>query len=737
MVDLSEFEEEDFDPRLWINIACNQRVNDEPLDKFLAELEMKLQLTAEEVETSLQESSMLAMRRIPYAIQETFRLQGDVQGMQDQVSVLLLQVHKDGAEASQSVSDIAQLDLVKFNMESACSTLKEATELSGLFLKVEEVFAAGDLPSAAELVISIRKSLSLVGEVPEFKGGVQKLKSLEDRLRARVEGGLADAFSRKDDSSVKKLCEVLIAVDRYQTIESLYCTSRLAKVHQVWESFQGLGDIIGWLPRFYEQILRVVEEEYAWARKVLPGRHAALVATLTRAIFTKTCRTTKEKLAVNCTLGALLSLQRDALAFTKSIEAVLKEAEEADVEHITKLVFDPLEEQVAKYGELEKAQLDGELKAVITFDSSTEDLDSAIKSLVGSIPMAFGSLLTSVDRCLNLTGGTEIKSLLCVVDDCLAQFIALVQGIVDVLQQRYGKANSESPSVAEMPTPSTTDHADITSMLHLVKLSSEVSSHLSQLEAVMRTTISAIVPKLELSTQHGTQRNFDVVTLRLCAFPDKLSRLQQLLTSTKDPRFIALPKATAQSEGLSKHLQDVVFATLVAPVVPHFRSFAGMPEWTQEKDAIQAAVLPSFNAYPLPYITTVGEYLMNLPQQLEVLLLDDSDGANAEELAGEWLDRVVTGVAMQYSEIVLKLPGLSSHGAVQLAADVDYFCNVMTALHVAAPPHLAAIQVLLGLPTEQLNQSARAAVLDGSIDQKVAKSIFSMRGVELNIADQS
>jgi hypothetical protein len=215
MADLAEFSSEGFDPRAWVNQVCSVRPPDEPLDKFLAELEMRLQLTAEEVESSLQDSSTQAMRRIPFAIQEIFRLQGDVQGMQDLVQTLLVQVGRDGADAATSVAGIRELDRVKRNMEGACNTLQEATELSGMFLKVEDVFASGDLPRVAQMLASMRKSLSLVGDVPEFKAGKQKLLVLEDRLQTRVEGSLGDALAASRDDDVRALSSILLAVDRW------------------------------------------------------------------------------------------------------------------------------------------------------------------------------------------------------------------------------------------------------------------------------------------------------------------------------------------------------------------------------------------------------------------------------------------------------------------------------------------------------------------------------------------
>ncbi len=73
---------------------------------------------------------------LPLPIATSHRAQGDIQGMQDQVRVLAVHAGQNAAEASGSVSRIKELDRVKRNMEAACSTLKEATELSGMFIKV-------------------------------------------------------------------------------------------------------------------------------------------------------------------------------------------------------------------------------------------------------------------------------------------------------------------------------------------------------------------------------------------------------------------------------------------------------------------------------------------------------------------------------------------------------------------------------------------------------------------------
>ena len=88
MADFAEFADESFDVKQWINRACTNAsasASDEPLERSLAELEMRLQLTAEEIESSLHDLSTQAMKRIPVAVQEIYRLLGEIQGMQDQV----------------------------------------------------------------------------------------------------------------------------------------------------------------------------------------------------------------------------------------------------------------------------------------------------------------------------------------------------------------------------------------------------------------------------------------------------------------------------------------------------------------------------------------------------------------------------------------------------------------------------------------------------------------------------
>ena len=53
--------------------------------------------------------------------------------------------------------------------------LQEATQLAQLFQSIEAAFASADLPKIADMLATMRRSLKLVGSVPEFHGGMERL----------------------------------------------------------------------------------------------------------------------------------------------------------------------------------------------------------------------------------------------------------------------------------------------------------------------------------------------------------------------------------------------------------------------------------------------------------------------------------------------------------------------------------------------------------------------------------
>ncbi len=73
----------------------------------------------------------------------------------------------------------------------------------------------------------------------------------------------------------------------------------------------------------------------------------------------------------------------------------------------------------------------------IGFDPGEEELDSAVQRLAGGVAGAFSSLRGATERCLALSGGTELRALLAAVDSHLQQYVSRLQSCVGILHERW------------------------------------------------------------------------------------------------------------------------------------------------------------------------------------------------------------------------------------------------------------------------------------------------------------
>eukprot|EP00959_Pyramimonas_sp_CCMP1952_P143592 3006045-Pyramimonas_sp.AAC.1 len=167
VVDLAKFSEEDFQPKAWINAACANRPTDDTLEKYLSELEIKLQLLAEDISISLEDHSRQALQRIPRALGEVGRVKEDGLKLQANTQSIVQKLVDAEETSARSVEMLASVDAVKVRafarlaerrrMESARDTMREASGLAELMDSVEEVFAGSDLKLMANTLAKMRR----------------------------------------------------------------------------------------------------------------------------------------------------------------------------------------------------------------------------------------------------------------------------------------------------------------------------------------------------------------------------------------------------------------------------------------------------------------------------------------------------------------------------------------------------------------------------------------------------
>lgn len=139
---------------------------------------------------------------------------------------------------------------------------------------------------------------------------------------------------------------------------------------------------------------------------------------------------------------------------------------------------------------------------------------------------------------------------------------------------------------------------------------------------------------------------------------------------SKDPRFHALPLASQRVAAFADAVNELVYDVLISKVRQRLSDVSRLPIWSSVEEQ-SAFHLPTFSAYPQTYVTSVGEYLLTLPQQLEPLAEGISTSDNNDEaqfFATEWM---------------FKVTSLYPEEKIQLLNDILIYTNNLLNFHVS------------------------------------------------------
>ncbi|KAL5701663.1 Golgi transport complex subunit 7 [Ranunculus cassubicifolius] len=825
MVDLGSFSDEKFDSKKWINTATQSRHPQDSLEKHLSELEMKLQMMSEEISASLEEQTSAALLRVPRASRDVIRLRDDALSFRNSVSGILGKLRKAEGSSAESIDALAKVDIVKQRMEAAYETLQDAAGLTQLSASVEDVFASGDLPQAAETLANMRHCLSAVGEVAEFANVRKQLEVLEDRLEEMVQPRLSEALTKRNVDAVQDFRKILNRIGRFKSLELHYTKIHLKPLKSLWDGFDSKlrtnmltsekhGERVGsisssssasppfssWLPSFYDEILLYLEQEWKWCMIAFPDDYRSLVPKL--LIETMVALTPSYVSRINLATGdvvpetralakgildilsgdmskgirvqtkhleSLIELHNMTGIFARNIQHLFSESDLQILLDTLKTVFSPYETYKQRYGQMERAILSSEIAGIDLrgavfrgVGGQGVELSETVRRIEDSIPQAIVLLEEAVERCISFTGGSEADELILALDDVTMQYISALQETLKSLRTVCGvdttttdprKETKEGAAHHSRKMNSISEEEEwsiVQGALHLLAVAYSLTTRFSVFEASLRSTLARLSTSLSLSVfgssvdQNQSHNDgsmelsmagkaaLDVAALRLIFVPDKARNLFNLLDQSKDPRFHALPLASQRVAAFSETVNDLVYDVLISKVRLRLSDVARLPIWSEKETNTFA--LPSFSSYPQSYVTSVGEYLLTLPQQLEPLAegISNSDTTTdeAQFFATEWMFKVAEGATVLYMEQLRGIQEVSESGAQQLAADIEYLSNVLSALSMPIPPVLATFHTCFSTPSDQLRDLIKS---DGGnqLDLPTANLVCKIRQCNL------
>lgn len=814
MVDLSSFSDENFDAKKWINNACQSRHPQDPLENHLVDLEMKLQMISEEISASLEEQSAAALLRVPRASRDVIRLRDDALSLRQSVASIIQKLKKAEGSSAESIATLSKVDTVKRRMEAAYETLQDAAGLTQLSSTVEDVFASGDLPRAAETLANMRHCLSAVGEVAEFANIRKQLEVLEDRLDNMVQPLLTDALNNRKTDVAQNFRGILIRIGRFKSLEIYYAKVHLKPLKQLWEDFDSRQQtnaipseknenvsLLSWLPSFYDELLLYLEQEWKWSILAFPEDYKTLVpkllhelmATVSGSFVSRLNLATSEVVPETKALAkgildilsgdvpkgvkvqtkhleALIELHNMTGSFARNIQHLFSETDLKVLLDTLKSVYNPYEPFKQRYGQMERITLSAEIGGIdlrgavktTRIGSQGVELSETVRRMEDSIPHVIVLLDAAVERCINFTGGSEADELILALDDMMLQYISTLQDILKSLRAVCGLdvisdgiEKKEGVSVArKVESSSEEEWSYVQGALQILAVSDCLTSRSAVFEASLRATLARLSTNLSVSVYGSSldhkqeqvadidgsgelsmagRAALDVAALRLVDDPNKARKLFNLLEQSKDPRFHALPITAQRVAAFADTVNELVYDVLISKVRQRFSDVSRLPVWSSVEEQTSHH-LPSFSAYPQNYVTSVGEYLLTLPQQLEPLVdgISSSD-ANADEsqfFATEWMFKVAEGATALYMEQLRGIHYITERGAQQLSVDIEYLSNVLSALSMPIPPILATYHTCLSTPRDQLKELLKSDS-ESHLDPPTANLVCKMRRVNL------
>lgn len=468
-------------------------------------------------------------------------------------------------------------------------------------------------------------------------------------------------------------------------------------------------------------------------------------------------------------LQALIELHNMTGTFARNIQHLFSESDFAVVLNTLKAIYSPYETFKARYGQMERAILSAEMAGIDIRGAVPRgvgaqgiELSETVRRMEESIPQMIVLLEAAVERCISLTGGSEADELVLALDDVMLQYISNLQETLkslrivcgldsDALKKDVGLEKKEVQRLVDVSEEE--EWSIVQGALQILTVADCLTSRTSVFEASLRATlarigtnfsVSGFGSSLDKSPAAAADENadlplagraaLDIAAIRLSELPDKSKKLLTVLEQSKDPRFHALPLTSQRVAAFSDTVNELVYDVLISKVRQRLSEVARLPIWSSVEEQ-GGLPLPSFSAYPQAYVTSVGEYLLTLPQQLEPLAegITGNEAGNdeAQFFATEWIFKVAEGATALFMEQLRGIHYITDRGSQQLAADIEYLNNVLSALSMPIPPFLSTFHACVSTPRDQVRDLIKS---DGGsqLDLPTAHLVCKIRRITLD-----
>ncbi|KAJ3272108.1 Golgi transport complex subunit 7 [Terramyces sp. JEL0728] len=560
---------------------------------------------------------------------------------------------------------LLKMDKVMDRMNETKLCLKDTDNWNTVEAEMEALFVSKDLDKAATRLLDAEKSLELLQNSSNYDERNTILISLKERFFEILKSDLSGCIADGNYQELFKLTRYFENLGRQDDIVDIYYELIAISINELWNSGND-----------FNAFLKKVAQTISDAEGVFSAdKDDPKIQRLLFKIFSNLNPSIGDALAKQDSPNQIVAISdmfKACVQFGSLFTSITLNEDSWNY-----VVYHPFVGYQKKFKQLEEKYLNFTLKSII---NSPQD--------ICNINQIFALLESSIARFSLFTFGYANFSIVKMYDSFICSITEQLYTNKDKSSTKntYAEGWEERPYILQFTEASEQQfHSYIDNVKQLVHFYFSLEAFLSSLQTISNANLETIECKPV------------VPFIKMIGKPK--------IESVK-------PEALYHSLKLISFWQNKVVDFLVQDAVELFEQIPQMSVWSKSKNANEKF---QFSLSPLPYITSVGEYLLAIPQKFENYFSEswinfglknlqelspqdiESDTAEDEEIYHLWITSAVRTTELQLVSAILKIKELSAAGKKQLLADLQYLRNVMAALEITPLPSTSNILDLIQL----------------------------------------
>ena len=774
-VDYSRLKDPELDSVEWINAMFQTASNGGTTQPTGAEQEalatsvvMKLQLYIQEVEKHVEDVMQSVSASVPRVIRDVESLRHETMMLHNEMSHVSSEVGTLCTDTKESMHTLVKLDQEHDRISQVLKFIQQADSWSTLTQQIEDCFLVDDIDGVCEKIVALKTCVDAAkpssGQISqEFESRKSTLEVLKNRTEALLSPKIIEAVANDDIETIINYKKIFAQVDRPDSVFKIYYQHQKVQFQRTWSEIyaEGLNDKVSdLLTLLFGDLQTEAEKQQEFIQKVSSSenKNAEQPHSVSNSSGDVICElVTQCVLALEPSITAVVKQSlgslnpKDVLPALKEVHAVEKTfvdnielmASQKSV-RLEAAVYASLVPILMNYNRYLYEQL---LPSLAVFSSySAKDFHQVSNLIEDSRQVVERAVNDSLKLCQRVSDDLAILSVVEVLETQF--FVAYLNNIGEVIRKVARKLGLtiESQKIdlqrLESSVKSSVVAEDWTMFHNTAKLTQTVGRICDNLASLESSIIEKhllgdrLVVLNEKSNDSQSEKDLVFNHLKMWNM-QAWTRLQdtiKLAQSSKD-LVVLFPKSKKGVNSLIGKCQRLAINCVLEYPKQQFVNMQELNEWVKMTDPR----LSKFSLSPLEYITRVGQYMMSLPAQLEVLESDSeiqkvfsanyiTDGAHGTFKLGEdetlcelWLSAIVQDLMRLYLESIMCLEMLTDEGARQLSTDINYLQNVLDDLGLKLSDDLSAMLTLLDCPANELNK------FQNSVPQRLFNCVRTQR----------